>query len=230
MVPKNKDENPYNIKINIQDKNIKDKKKEDENSDGSDDDNNDKEKTNISDEPTNHEAKAEKQEDTKGHEKNDISKHRTTNEEEDEEDFSGDEKDNISKNDDSPSRHAFESKQSDEDHHPIPKYAKDDEILEYARKYRSKGKVVLDFSHGNDAAKVIVYKYASGGKNDNSVVGRKASREIKRSIISKFIRYTAGCFKTMYPILKLNFDYSGFSRIRNPLVKKTDFNFHIKNG
>ena len=62
----------------------------------------------------------------------------------------------------------------------------DSEVLDYAKKFRGKGRVVLDFSKGKDNAKIIVYKYGAGRGGLDSIEERTGSKLDKRdSLVEK---------------------------------------------
>ena len=68
----------------------------------------------------------------------------------------------------------------------IPALYKNTEVLDYAKKYRNQGKVVLDFSRGSNNAKIVVYKYSSDKKKGEPYTEDMTSRmERKRSGIRK---------------------------------------------
>ena len=56
----------------------------------------------------------------------------------------------------------------------------DSEVLDYAKKFKGKGRVVLDFSKGKENAKIIVYKYGNGKLGPDTIEERADSRLDKR--------------------------------------------------
>ncbi len=79
-----------------------------------------------------------------------------------------------------------QEKKTKDNNDGIPALYKDTEVLDYAKKYRGKGKVILDFSRGGDDAKIIVYKYAEGKKNDEGYKENFEPRmEKKKSLIQQ---------------------------------------------
>ena len=56
----------------------------------------------------------------------------------------------------------------------------DSEVLDYAKKFKGRGRVVLDFSKGKENAKIIVYKYGTGKGALNSIEERTSSRLDRR--------------------------------------------------
>ena len=80
---------------------------------------------------------------------------------------------------------SFADKGAKKDKETVESY-EDSEVLDYAKKFRGKGRVVLDFSKGKDNAKIIVYKYGAGRSGLNSIEERTGSKLEKRdSLVEK---------------------------------------------
>ena len=66
------------------------------------------------------------------------------------------------------------------DHQETAESYEDSEVLDYAKKFKGKGRVVLDFSKGKSNAKIIVYKYGTGSGGLDSIEERTDSKLDKR--------------------------------------------------
>ena len=92
---------------------------------------------------------------------------------------------NGMKHEESPT-HSMSELESDEHEKQTGEEYEDSEVLDYAKKYKGQGRVVLDFSKGKDNAKIIVYKYSKGRKPDDGIRDGLSSRiDKKRSSVEK---------------------------------------------
>lgn len=76
-------------------------------------------------------------------------------------------------------------KETQPDEGAVEQY-KDSEVLDYAKKFKGKGRVVLDFSKGKENAKIIVYKYGRATAGPNMIEERAESKlDRRRSEVSQ---------------------------------------------
>lgn len=90
------------------------------------------------------------------------------------------------KHEESPTPSSMSKLESAEHEKQTGEEYEDSEVLDYAKKYKGQGRVVLDFSKGKENAKIIVYKYSKGRKLDDGVRDGLSSRiDKKRSSVEK---------------------------------------------